>query len=59
MVLKELILTSMDSFGDFEVNGNTLNKSLYLELADKEVKSYYLDTNKDGQAYMVVTLEDY
>ena len=58
MVLKELVLTSLDSFGDFEVNGEILNRFSYLKLADKEVENYYMDVNKEtGQAYMVVKLE--
>lgn len=58
MVLKELVLTSQESFADFEVNGKLLDRETYLELADKEVDSYYLDVNKENQAYMVVKLED-
>ncbi len=59
MLLKELVLTSLESFGDFEVNGKTLNREKYLKLADKEVENYYLDVNKEtSQAYMVVKLED-
>lgn len=57
MILKELVLTSQESYGDFEVNGKTLNRESYLELAYQEVEHYYLDV-KDNKAYMVVTLED-
>lgn len=57
MLLKELVLTSLEAFGDFEVNGKTLNKDLYEAWADTEVKNYYLDV-KDGNPYLVVTLED-
>lgn len=58
MLLKELVLTSLDSFGDFEVDGKILDRESYLKLADKEVENYYMDVNKEtGQAYMVVKLE--
>lgn len=59
MLLKELVLTSQESFADFEVNGELLNREKYLELAYKEVDSYYLDVNKEtNEAYMVVKLEN-
>lgn len=59
MLLKELVLTSQESFADFEVNGEVLSREKYLELAYKEVDSYYLDVNKEtNQAYMVVKLEE-
>ena len=59
MLLKELVLTSLESFGDFEVNGKILTNEEYLKLADKEVENYYLDVNKENnQAFMVVKLED-
>ena len=59
MLLKELILTSLDSFQDFEVNGKTLTEQRYLELAYKEVENFYLDINKEtGQAMAVVKLEE-
>lgn len=59
MLLKELVLTSQESFADFEVNGEILNRDKYLKLAYEEVDSYYLDVNKEtNQAYMVVKLED-
>lgn len=57
MLLKELVLTSQESYANFEVNGKPLNRETYLELACKEVEHYYLDV-KDNQAYMVVTLMD-
>jgi hypothetical protein len=58
MLLKELVLTSLEALGDFEVNGKTLNDDLFGELADKEVKSFYVDT-KDGIPFIAVTLEEY
>lgn len=59
MLLKELVLTSLDSFQDFEVNGKILNEKRYLKLAYKEVENFYLDINKEtGQAMAIVKLED-
>ena len=59
MLLKDLVLTSLESFADFEVNDKLLTQETYLKLAYKEVKSYYLDVNKETmQAFMVVKLED-
>lgn len=60
MLLKDLVLTSLDSFKDFEVNGKILNKESYLKLANMTVKNFYLDINKEtNEAMAVVTLEDY
>ena len=58
MLLKELVLTSLDSFSDFIVSGNTLTREDYLQLADRTVKSFYLDI-VEGQAVCVVELEEY
>lgn len=59
MLLKELVLTSLDSFGDFMVNGKILDRESYLKLADRTVENFYMDVNENGQAYMSVKLEDY
>lgn len=57
LTLKDLVLNSLESFEDFEVNGKTLNRESYLQLAEKEVENYYLEVNKEtNQAYMVVKL---
>lgn len=59
MLLKDLVLTSQESYADFEVNGEVLSREQYLKLAYKEVDSYYLDVNNEtNEAYMVVKLED-
>lgn len=58
MVLKELVLTSLDSFGDFTVDGKILDRENYLKLADKEVENFYMDVNENGQAYMSIKLEE-
>jgi hypothetical protein len=54
-----LVLTSLDSFGDFVVNGKILDRDSYLKLADRTVENFYMDVNEAGQAYMSVKLEDY
>ncbi|MGN1342046.1 MAG: hypothetical protein ACI4VL_02300 [Bacilli bacterium] len=59
MLLKELVLTSLESYASFEVNGKTLNEQRYLELAYKEVENFYLDINREtGQTMMIVKLEE-
>lgn len=55
MVLKELVLTSLESFEDFMINDKPLNREMYLELADKEIEKFYLDV-VDGEAKCFVTL---
>ena len=58
MVLKELILQSLESFDAFCVNNKQLTNELYLQLADNEVIDYYLDINKsNNQPIMVINLE--
>lgn len=60
MLLKELVLDSLDAFADFEVNGKTLVQDDYFKLADRTIKHWYLDINKKtGDAMACVTLEDY
>lgn len=58
MLLKELILTSLDSFSDFIVNGKVLNRENYLKLAYRTIKNFYLDII-DNKAVCVVELEEY
>lgn len=67
MLLKELVLTSLESFEDFKlqytyyqgkVKELPLTQELYLKLANKEINSYYLDTDKEGKPYISIKLED-
>lgn len=59
MVLKELVLDSLESLEAFIVNGKVLDDKLYGKLADKEVENYYLDFDKENnKPYMVVKLEE-
>lgn len=65
MLLKELVLTSLESFENFKIqysycNGKVkelpLTKELYLQLADKEVDNYYLDVDENKQPYISLKL---
>lgn len=65
MLLKDLVLTSLESFENFKLqysyyNGKVkeipLTKELYLQLADKEVDNYYLDVDENKQPYISLKL---
>lgn len=59
MVLKELVLDSLESLEAFIVDGKALDDKLYGKLANKEVKNYYLGLDKENnKPYMVVKLEE-
>ena len=57
MLLKDLVLYSLETLDKFVVNDKQLNKDLYEELAHKEIKNYYVDI-KDNMPYVFVNLED-
>jgi hypothetical protein len=58
MLLKELILQSLESFDSFMLDNKQLTKELYEQFADYEIKNYYLDINKtNNQPIIVVTIE--
>ena len=61
MLLKELVLNSLESFESFKIqysyyNGKVkeipLTKELYLQLADAEIDSYYLDLDENKKPYI-------
>lgn len=56
MLLKELVLNSLETFESFIVDGKILNKKLYENLADTEIKNFYLD-KENNKLYLIVTLE--
>lgn len=66
MTVKELVLTSLESFENFKIQYTyyqgkvkelTMTKELYLQVADKEVDSYYLDIDKEtNQPYISLKL---
>ena len=67
MLLKELILTSFENINNFKIqqhnyNGTmkeiTLTQEKYLQLSNKEIESYYLDTDENGKPYISIKLEN-
>ena len=58
MLLKDLVLYSMEGFDSFVVDNKELTKQAYLNQAHLVVHSYYLDII-DNQAKMVITLEEF
>jgi hypothetical protein len=58
MVLKELVLNSLENLNSFYVNDKPLTPKGYELLADYVIKNYYLDI-KDNKAVAVVTMENY
>lgn len=61
MLLKDLVLNSLETFNSFKIqysyyNGKIkeipLTKELYLQLADKEIDSYYLDLDENKKPYI-------
>lgn len=58
MILKELVLDSLENLDSFYVNDKALTPKSYEMLADYVVKNYYLDI-KNGKAVAVVTMENY
>lgn len=67
MTVKELVLTSLEGFENFKIQYTyyqgkvkelTMTKELYLQLADKEIENYYLDTDKDNNPYISIKLEN-
>ena len=58
MLLKELVLDSLEPLESFIVDGKALNNNSYGKLAYEEVKNYYIGIDKEAnKAYMVVKLE--
>lgn len=58
MVLKELVLNSLENLDSFIVDDKPLTPKSYEMSADYVIKNYYLDI-KDNKAVAVVTLENY
>lgn len=58
MLLKELVLDSLEPLENFIIDGKALDGELYGKLAYKEVKNYYLGFDKENnKPHMVVRLE--
>ena len=61
MLLKDLVLNSLESFNSFKIqysyyNGKVkeipLTKQLYEQLANKEIDNYYLDIDENKKPYI-------
>lgn len=66
MVVKELVLNSLETLEKFKIQYSycqgkvkelTMNKELYLQVADKEIDYYYLDLDKKNQPYISLKLK--
>lgn len=58
MVLKELVLNSLENLDSFIANDKPLIPKTYEALADYVIKNYYLDI-KDNKAVIIVQMENY
>ena len=61
MLLKDLVLNSLETFNSFKIqysyyNGKVkelpLTKELYLQLADAEIDNFYLDIDENKKPYI-------
>ena len=66
MTVKELVLNSLEAFDKFKIQYSyyqgkikeiPLTEKLYLQLADKEINNYYLDTDNNNQPYISLKLK--
>lgn len=66
MTVKELVLNSLEAFDKFKVQYSycqgkvkelSMNEKLYLQVADKEIDSYYLDIDSNKQPYISLKLK--
>lgn len=66
MTVKELVLNSLEAFESFKIQYSyyqgkikeiPLTEKLYLQLADKEIDNYYLDTDSNNQPYISLKLK--
>ena len=57
MVLKELVLTSIEDFATYTVDDKVLTREMYLKNDQREIKHFYVDI-VDGEAKIIVTLEE-
>ena len=58
MVLKELVLNSLENLDSFIVYDKPMTPKTYELLADYVIKNYYVDI-KDNKAVVVVQMENY
>ena len=66
MVVKELVLNSLESFESFKIQYSyyggkvkelTLTEEMFLKIADKEIDNYYLDIDKENKPYISLKLK--
>lgn len=67
MTVKDLVLNSLEAFDKFKIQYSyyqgrikeiPLTEKLYLQVADKEIDSYYLDTDSNKQPYISLKLKN-
>lgn len=67
MTVKELVLNSLEAFDKFKIQYSycqgrikeiPLTEKLYLQVADKEIDSFYLDTDSNNQPYISLKLKN-
>ena len=67
MTVKDLVLNSLEAFENFKIQYSycqgkvkelTMTKELYLQIANKEINSYYLDVDENKQPYISMKLEN-
>ena len=66
MTVKDLILNSLETFESFKIQYSycqgrvkeiPLTEKLYLQVADKEIDSFYLDVDGNKQPYISLKLK--
>lgn len=66
MTVKDLVLNSLEAFESFKIQYSycqgrvkeiPLTEKLYLQVADKEIDSFYLDTDGNNQPYISLKLK--
>lgn len=66
MTVKDLVLNSLEAFESFKIQYSycqgkikeiPLTEKLYLQLADKEIDNFYLDTDNNNQPYISLKLK--
>lgn len=67
MLLKDIVLTSLENINNFKIqhhnyNGtiteSTLTNEKYLQLANEEIESYFLDTDENNKPYISIKLQN-
>lgn len=48
MVLKELVLDSLEKIHAFSIDGKQMDEKTYIENADKEIEHWFVDAKADN-----------